>query len=41
MTKLTDEKFNNVWLAITLEATENKALKLNGEINGLALKGVL
>ena len=37
--KLTDGKFNKVWLDYTLEATENKALKGSGGIIGLTLKG--
>lgn len=35
--KLTDGKFNNVWLDYTLETTENKALKGSGGIIGLTL----
>ena len=37
--RLTDGKFNTVWLDYSIEATANKALKGSGGIIGLTLKG--
>ena len=38
VSKLSEGKFNSVWIDYVLEATENKALKGTGGIIGLALK---
>ena len=39
VSKLSEGKFNSVWIDYVLEATENKALKETGEMIGLTLKG--
>lgn len=39
MSKLSEGKFNAVWMDYTVEATENKTLKESGGIIGLTLRG--
>ena len=38
--KLSEGKFNAVWMDYTIEATENKTLKGSGGIIGLTLRAV-
>ena len=39
VSRLSEGKFNAVWMDYTIEATENKTLKGSGGIIGLILKG--